>query len=373
MKRRLANLASSTSKVKKSWREETAEDDESNSNDRPMPDSDEDSLPKAKAPVTKPDAEVSGDGDWDALEAALDGKSGLNPVVWMDVSVADKPRGRLHFELFKDVVPKAASNFERLCRGVRDEQSDSEARVRGYRGTELHKVVPHQLLEGGDFDQSATGKDFEDESFSLVHSKPGLLTMANDGPNTNTSRFQVTFEPLPHLDGRQVVFGQVLPSGDPGTLHPLHWVRSVGTPSGDTRELVVIADCGVCSPEEVRTLPVPPPPFDLNITLESQESRYARSGQVVSRLEDAVTAENAEEALQLADEALEAQKASAKKAKDATGEHRRRLAEEIEVRLKSVALVLEAAERLGAEAQARQAKEQLADLKELEEKILRMY
>lgn len=107
------------------------------------------------------------------------------------------------------------------------------------------------MIQGGDFSnkngtggESIYGTKFEDETFELTHDKPGLLSMANSGPNTNGSQFFITTVPTPHLDGKHVVFGQVLQGY--GAVREL---ENVATDSGDkpTHECF-IKDCGQLAP-----------------------------------------------------------------------------------------------------------------------------
>eukprot|EP00808_Paulinella_micropora_P020238 g64547.t1 len=126
---------------------------------------------------------------------------------FFEISIGDKKVGRIEFELRGDVAPLTCENFRQLCTGERGY---------GYKGAPIHHVLPAQCLVGGDFEnkngtggQSIWGGTFKDENFKLKHSKAGVLSMKNSGPNTNGSQFIITLAPTPDLDGRNVVFGEV--------------------------------------------------------------------------------------------------------------------------------------------------------------------
>ncbi|GAB1732459.1 hypothetical protein NU195Hw_g962t1 [Hortaea werneckii] len=142
-----------------------------------------------------------------------------NPVVFLDMTLGGEPLGRIQMELFANTVPRTAENFRQFCTG---ETKNHLGRPQGYKGSKFHRVIKEFMIQGGDFlNGDGTGsasiygtKAFADENFKLVHDQPGLLSMANSGPNTNGCQFFITCVATPFLNGKHVVFGKVVEGMD---------------------------------------------------------------------------------------------------------------------------------------------------------------
>jgi peptidylprolyl isomerase len=142
--------------------------------------------------------------------------------------VLETNQGKIELELFPDVAPLAVENFM------------THVKEGYYNGIAFHRIIKNFMIQGGDPTETGRGgesiwhKEFKDEfKPNLVFDKPGILAMANHGPNTNGSQFFITTAPAPWLNGGYTIFGKVADKESMQTLMKLNNVATTGRSGGD--------------------------------------------------------------------------------------------------------------------------------------------
>ncbi|KAF3570071.1 hypothetical protein F2Q69_00061931 [Brassica cretica] len=161
---------------------------------------------------------------------------GVTHKVYFDIQINGSPAGRILIGLFGKIVPKTAGE-----KGV-----GNMGKPLYFKGSTFHRIIPSFMIQGGDFTrgdgrggESIYGDKFADENFKLKHTGPGVLSMANSGPDSNGSQFFITTVTTNWLDGHHVVFGKVL-SG----MEVVRKIEAQGQSSGEPKGKVIILDSG---------------------------------------------------------------------------------------------------------------------------------
>ncbi|CAM9965003.1 unnamed protein product, partial [Ascophyllum nodosum] len=168
--------------------------------------------------------------------------------VFFDVSIDGEHVGRIKMGLYGNAVPKTVDNFRKLCTGEEGTGKVYKKPLH-YKGSKFHRIIPQFMIQGGDFThgtgtggESIYGGKFDDEAFypDVKHDKPGVLSMANAGKNTNGSQFFICTVETPWLNGKHVVFGQV----EDESMEIIRKMETFGTRMGTPQKKVEITDSG---------------------------------------------------------------------------------------------------------------------------------
>eukprot|EP00073_Rattus_norvegicus_P048593 XP_017450841.1 PREDICTED: peptidyl-prolyl cis-trans isomerase A-like [Rattus norvegicus] len=163
----------------------------------------------------------------------------VNPTVYFNITADGEPLGHVSFELFADNVPKTAENFHALSTGEKGF---------GYKASSFHRIIPGFMCQGGNVTchngaggRSIYREKFEGEDVILKHTGPGILSMANDEPNTSGSQFFICTAKTEWLGGKGVVFEKAKDG-----MNIVEAMERFGSRNGKTSKQITISGCGQC-------------------------------------------------------------------------------------------------------------------------------
>ncbi|KAF0719723.1 Aste57867_845 [Aphanomyces stellatus] len=166
-----------------------------------------------------------------------------NPLVYLDIAIGNDPLRRLRFELFYPQLPATVENFRLLCTG--EPATKGQKKALSYKGSNIHRVIPGFMMQGGDITHgngsggsAANMRTFDDEGFPFKH-MAGSLSMAHQS-NSNKSQFFVCFRECSWLNGKHVVFGQLVVED----MQHLKDFEVLGTSTGLPRKSIAIFGSG---------------------------------------------------------------------------------------------------------------------------------
>jgi len=163
---------------------------------------------------------------------------------YLDMEVDGAEFGRIVIGLYGDICPRTVENFRALCTG---EKGEGEEGPLHYKGTRFHRIIRNFCIQGGqtfetedgDGGESIYGGMFEDENLRVKFRKPGMLGMANGGPDMNGSQFFITTCEADHLSHKCVAFGEVMEG-----YKVVKALETLGDSDGEPTKHAMIADCG---------------------------------------------------------------------------------------------------------------------------------
>mmetsp|Transcript_24111 Transcript_24111/g.36816 ORF Transcript_24111/g.36816 Transcript_24111/m.36816 type:complete len:296 (-) Transcript_24111:72-959(-) len=220
----------------------------------------------------------------DLMDGPAKPQAEITHRAYFDIDINSRPAGRVVIGLYGSIVPKTVENFKTLCEGT-ETNPRTGARL-SYSNSSFHRIIPNFMIQGGDFTNhngtggmSIYGAKFPDENFKLKHTGPGILSMANSGPNTNGSQFFICTQKTAWLDGKHVVFGVVEEGFD-----VIKRVESYGSSSGKPSTKIMIKNAGIISQEPIPVGSKEDVPTEVVDELQSKSEEKPKQGGRFSRI-----------------------------------------------------------------------------------------
>ena len=161
-----------------------------------------------------------------------------NPIVFLDVSLADQYLGQIKIELFMHLAPRTSEIFRQYCTG----ETIYRSQPVGYKNVEFTRILKESRIEVDALSLADFRKPFPAESLHLCHNKAGLVCMSLDSEGQVGSNFYISVAPLAEFDGQDVICGEVYDEESLATLKKLEKVPV--NLKGEPKLPVIISECG---------------------------------------------------------------------------------------------------------------------------------